>query len=103
MTRPLLNSTDSHSLFYVDRPEVLTTLTQDEGKLIAAIHDIKRGGESDLQTGIQVAQVGSLLSLDLFVLELMLDDGGNLVGIETSTEQESETEDYRFRWKSNQG
>ncbi|GAA5838480.1 hypothetical protein JCM5353_004030 [Sporobolomyces roseus] len=38
-------------------PEVLTTLTQDEGKLIAAIHDIKRGGESDLQTGIQVAQL----------------------------------------------
>lgn len=40
-----------------NRPEVLTTLTQDEGKLIAAMHDIKRGGEADLQTGIQVAQV----------------------------------------------
>ncbi|GAA5891665.1 hypothetical protein JCM5296_005503 [Sporobolomyces johnsonii] len=38
-------------------PEVLTTLTQDEGKLIAAMHDIKQGGEADLQTGIQVAQL----------------------------------------------
>ncbi|GAA5882112.1 hypothetical protein JCM16303_005610 [Sporobolomyces ruberrimus] len=38
-------------------PEVLTTLTQDEGKLIAAIHEIKRGGQVDLQTGIQVAQL----------------------------------------------
>ncbi|GAA6062215.1 hypothetical protein JCM10212_006450 [Sporobolomyces blumeae] len=38
-------------------PEVLTTLTQDEGKLIAAMHSIKRGGEVDLQTGIQVAQL----------------------------------------------
>jgi len=47
----------------MDRPEVLTTLTQDEGKLIAAIHEIKRGGESDLQTGIQVAQVRSTLTL----------------------------------------
>ncbi|GAA5937257.1 proteasome regulatory particle base subunit RPN10 [Sporobolomyces koalae] len=38
-------------------PEVLTTLTQDEGKLIAAMHDMKRGGNVDLQTGIQVAQL----------------------------------------------
>ncbi|GAA5952438.1 hypothetical protein JCM21900_005310 [Sporobolomyces salmonicolor] len=38
-------------------PEVLTTLTQDEGKLIAAMHDIKQGGEVDLQTAIQVAQL----------------------------------------------
>ncbi|GAA5832043.1 hypothetical protein JCM3766R1_003697 [Sporobolomyces carnicolor] len=38
-------------------PEVLTTLTQDEGKLIAAMHEIKRGGQVDLQTGIQVAQL----------------------------------------------
>ncbi|GAA5870528.1 hypothetical protein JCM8547_002041 [Rhodosporidiobolus lusitaniae] len=38
-------------------PEVLVTLTQDEGKLIAALHDVKQGGEADLLTGIQVAQL----------------------------------------------
>ncbi|BGP47047.1 proteasome regulatory particle base subunit rpn10 [Rhodotorula kratochvilovae] len=38
-------------------PEVLVTLTQDEGKLLAAVHDVKSGGEADLMTGIQVAQL----------------------------------------------
>ncbi|GAA5900622.1 hypothetical protein JCM6882_000924 [Rhodosporidiobolus microsporus] len=38
-------------------PEVLVTLTQDEGKLISALHDVKQGGEADLLTGIQVAQL----------------------------------------------
>ncbi|GAA5821085.1 hypothetical protein JCM3770_000084 [Rhodotorula araucariae] len=38
-------------------PEVLVTLTQDEGKLIAALHDVKSSGEADLMTGIQVAQL----------------------------------------------
>ncbi|TNY19937.1 hypothetical protein DMC30DRAFT_378202 [Rhodotorula diobovata] len=38
-------------------PEVLVTLTQDEGKLMAALHDVKSGGEADLMTGIQVAQL----------------------------------------------
>ncbi|GAA6014636.1 hypothetical protein JCM10207_006885 [Rhodosporidiobolus poonsookiae] len=38
-------------------PEVLVTLTQDEGKLIAALHDIPQGGDADLLTGIQVAQL----------------------------------------------
>lgn len=39
------------------RPEVLVTLTTDEGKVGAALHGLKSGGESDLMTGIQVAQV----------------------------------------------
>ncbi|GAA5985425.1 hypothetical protein JCM11641_000153 [Rhodosporidiobolus odoratus] len=38
-------------------PEVLVTLTQDEGKLISALHDVKQGGQADLLTGIQVAQL----------------------------------------------
>ncbi|GAA6001292.1 proteasome regulatory particle base subunit RPN10 [Rhodotorula paludigena] len=38
-------------------PEVLVTLTQDEGKLVAALHDVKSAGEVDLMTGIQVAQL----------------------------------------------
>ncbi|GJN89878.1 hypothetical protein Rhopal_002867-T1 [Rhodotorula paludigena] len=38
-------------------PEVLVTLTQDEGKLVAALHDVKSAGEADLMTGIQVAQL----------------------------------------------
>ncbi|KAI5474293.1 26S proteasome regulatory subunit N10 [Pseudohyphozyma bogoriensis] len=38
-------------------PEVLVTPTQDEGKLIAALHETKQGGEIDLSTGIQVAQL----------------------------------------------
>ena len=33
------------------------TPTQDEGKLIAALHEAKQGGLADLSTGIQVAQV----------------------------------------------
>jgi len=36
---------------------VLVTPTQDEGKLIAALHEMKQGGEADLSTAIQVAQV----------------------------------------------
>lgn len=39
------------------RAEVLVTPTQDEGKLIAALHETKQGGDADLNTGIQVAQV----------------------------------------------
>ncbi|BGO90580.1 hypothetical protein NBRC10512_005300 [Rhodotorula toruloides] len=38
-------------------PEVLVTLTQDEGKLVAALHGVKSAGEADLVTGIQVAQL----------------------------------------------
>ncbi|GAA5861079.1 hypothetical protein JCM3774_002185 [Rhodotorula dairenensis] len=38
-------------------PEVLVTLTTDEGKVGAALHGLKSGGESDLMTGIQVAQL----------------------------------------------
>ncbi|GAA5848842.1 hypothetical protein JCM9279_002961 [Rhodotorula babjevae] len=38
-------------------PEVLVTLTQDEGKVMAALHDVKSSGEADLMTGIQVAQL----------------------------------------------
>lgn len=41
-------------------PEVLVTPTQDEGKLIAALHEMKQGGEADLSTAIQVAQVSSI-------------------------------------------
>lgn len=51
---------DEHSLTSSSlacRPEVLVTLTQDEGKLIAALHGVKSAGEADLVTGIQVAQV----------------------------------------------
>lgn len=33
------------------------TPTQDEGKLIKALHDSKQGGEAHLQTAIQVAQL----------------------------------------------
>lgn len=36
---------------------MLVTPTQDEGKLIAALHETKQGGDADLNTGIQVAQV----------------------------------------------
>jgi 26S proteasome regulatory subunit N10 len=36
---------------------VLVTPTQDEGKVVAALHDVKLAGDSDLTTGIQVAQV----------------------------------------------
>lgn len=53
MTRSLTFSTA------IDSPEVLVTPTQDEGKLIAALHGIKQGGEADLSTGVQVAQVRS--------------------------------------------
>ncbi|GEM08546.1 26S proteasome regulatory subunit N10 [Rhodotorula toruloides] len=38
-------------------PEVLVTFTQDEGKLVAALHGVKSTGEADLVTGIQVAQL----------------------------------------------
>lgn len=41
----------------MNSPEVLVTLTQDEGKIISALHTVKQGGEADLLTGIQVAQV----------------------------------------------
>lgn len=51
-------------------------MTQDEGKLIAAMHEIKRGGQVDLQTGIQVAQVSkdaaSLASRKLILVYLQL-------------------------------
>lgn len=36
---------------------MLVTLTTDEGKVGAALHGLKSAGESDLSTGIQVAQV----------------------------------------------
>ncbi|KAM0788950.1 hypothetical protein ACM66B_003025 [Microbotryomycetes sp. NB124-2] len=39
------------------KAEVLVTPTQDEGKLIAALHETKQGGDADLSTGIQVAQL----------------------------------------------
>ena len=38
------------------------TPTQDEGKLIAALHECHQGGEIDLITAISVAQVSILLS-----------------------------------------
>ncbi|SCV70565.1 BQ2448_3327 [Microbotryum intermedium] len=38
-------------------PQVLVTPTQDEGKLIAALHTIKPSGQADLDTAIKVAQV----------------------------------------------
>ncbi|POY74035.1 hypothetical protein BMF94_2847 [Rhodotorula taiwanensis] len=37
--------------------EVLVTLTTDEGKIGSALHGLKPAGESDLATGIQVAQL----------------------------------------------
>lgn len=39
------------------RPEVLTSLTSDSIKLIAAVHGVQQSGELDLVTSIQVAQV----------------------------------------------
>lgn len=45
------------TLRWFRRPEVLVTPTQDEGKLIAALHGLKQGGDADLSTAIQVAQV----------------------------------------------
>lgn len=36
------------------------TPTQDEGKLVTALHSVIQGGQSDLVTGVQVAQVPSL-------------------------------------------
>lgn len=51
------------------RPEVLVTLTTDEGKVGAALHGLKSGGESDLMTGIQVAQVrGDVYHSSLFTI-----------------------------------
>lgn len=43
------------------RPEVLATPTADLGKILSAMHKASIGGESDLYTGIQIAQVSSLL------------------------------------------
>lgn len=51
------------------RPEVLVTLTQDEGKVMAALHDVKSSGEADLMTGIQVAQVRRLVLPRIVVSE----------------------------------
>lgn len=39
------------------RAEVLVTLTQDLGKILSSIHAIKVGGEGDLSSAIQVAQL----------------------------------------------
>jgi len=38
-------------------PEVLVTPTQDIGKILVALHNLKIGGEADLATGIQIAQL----------------------------------------------
>jgi 26S proteasome regulatory subunit N10 len=38
-------------------PEVLATPTADLGKILSAMHKASIGGESDLYTGIQIAQV----------------------------------------------
>jgi len=38
-------------------PEVLVTPTQDIGKILVALHNLKIGGEGDLSTGIQIAQL----------------------------------------------
>lgn len=39
------------------RAEVLVTLTQDLGKILSSIHSVKVGGEGDLSSAIQVAQL----------------------------------------------
>ena len=44
-------------------PEVLATLTQDIGKVFAALHDSKIAGSISLATGINVAQVCMLTVL----------------------------------------
>ncbi|EJU05988.1 hypothetical protein DACRYDRAFT_73212 [Dacryopinax primogenitus] len=38
-------------------PEVLVTPTQDIGKILSALHNTRLGGEADIATGIQVAQL----------------------------------------------
>ncbi|OAD80389.1 hypothetical protein PHYBLDRAFT_153870 [Phycomyces blakesleeanus NRRL 1555(-)] len=38
-------------------PEVLVTLTSDVGRILSALHGVRVGGESDLLTGIQIAQL----------------------------------------------
>ncbi|KAF9518401.1 hypothetical protein BS47DRAFT_1371038 [Hydnum rufescens UP504] len=38
-------------------PEVLVTPTGDIGKVLVALHNLKIGGEADLATGIQIAQL----------------------------------------------
>ena len=38
-------------------PTVLTTLTNDIGKILTGLHGCKVGGNSKLNTGIQIAQV----------------------------------------------
>ncbi|KAI9030806.1 hypothetical protein CLU79DRAFT_831339 [Phycomyces nitens] len=38
-------------------PEVLVTLTSDVGRILSALHSVRVGGESDLMTGIQIAQL----------------------------------------------
>lgn len=43
-------------------PEVLATPTADLGKILSAMHKASIGGESDLYTGIQIAQVGAYYS-----------------------------------------
>jgi len=39
------------------RAEVLVTLTQDLGKILSSIHSVKIGGEGDLSSAVQVAQL----------------------------------------------
>ena len=38
-------------------PQVLTTLTNDIGKVLTGMHTVKIGGQVKLNTGIQIAQV----------------------------------------------
>lgn len=39
------------------RPEVLVTLTSDIGKVLTALHHIKMGGKSNVNTGVQIASL----------------------------------------------
>ena len=49
-------------LFHRARAEVLVTLTQDLGKILSSIHSVKIGGEGDLSSAVQVAQVSTVYS-----------------------------------------
>jgi 26S proteasome regulatory subunit N10 len=39
------------------QPEVLVTLTNDLGKILTALHGVKIGGQNNITTAVQIAQV----------------------------------------------
>ncbi len=48
------------SLFMNGSPQVLVTLTSEQGKIIQALHTVKIHGQSQFSTALQIAQVNQL-------------------------------------------